>query len=604
MTALSLMRLLPDNGRIVDGRGRARRPRTCWRCPRRRCARCAAARIGMIFQEPATSLNPVMHGGRPDRRGDRARTPTLRGAAARAKALELLDAVGIPEPERAHRRVSVPAVRRHEAARDDRAWRWPAEPDFLIADEPTTALDVTIQAQILDLLRELQREQGMGMLLITHDLGVVAGMAHRVAVMYAGQIVEVASARRVLRRAAASLRAGCCCAPCPTRPSAASALAVIPGTVPPLSADVRRLPLRAALRPRLRRLPRARVPQLIDARRGAQRALPAVRATARRQAQAAGDRRAALRRRRRRQPRRGTSRAAARGARPAACTSRSARACCSARRRRSRRWTACRSTSRRAARWRWWASRAAARRPPARPSCSCSRPGLIAGQALFDGQRPVRAAGRGAARRRGATMQIIFQDPYASLNPRMRVVDILEEGLLALRPEHGRAAARRARHRRAARPGRACAASAASAIRTSSPAASASASRSRARWRCEPQADRLRRADQGARRVGAGADPQPAAASCSASWACRYLFITHNIGVVEYLAHEVAVMYLGRIEERPCAAGAAAPAGGLHAHVARGGAADRDRVCPLIAGERYRWLSSLLLTANDLCQSH
>src|SRR5207237_7668820 len=109
-----------------------------------------------------------------------------------------------------------------------------AEPDFLIADEPTTALDVTIQAQILALLKDLQREQGMGLLLITHDLAVVAGMAHRVALMYAGQIVEVASADAFFNApkhpyARALLRA------LPDARRRGKALQAIPGTVPVLT---------------------------------------------------------------------------------------------------------------------------------------------------------------------------------------------------------------------------------------------------------------------------------------------------------------------------------------------------------------------------------
>ena len=134
-----------------------------------------------------------------------------------------------------------------------------AEPDFLVADEPTTALDVTIQAQILDLLRDLQREQGMGLLLITHDLAVVAGMAQRVALMYAGQIIEVAPAPRVLRRAQAPLCAGAAARVArrrPARPAAGGHRRHRAAAV----ARVRRLPLRAALRPARCRTARPRCP--------------------------------------------------------------------------------------------------------------------------------------------------------------------------------------------------------------------------------------------------------------------------------------------------------------------------------------------------------
>ena len=155
-------------------------------------------RIGMIFQEPATSLNPVMRVGDQIVEAIEAHT-ALRGAAARERALHWLRKVGIPEPER---RIDDYPFRMSggQKQRVMIAMTLAAEPDFLIADEPTTALDVTIQAQILDLLRDLQREQGMGLLLITHDLAVVAGMAHRVALMYAGQIVEVAPADEFFAR--------------------------------------------------------------------------------------------------------------------------------------------------------------------------------------------------------------------------------------------------------------------------------------------------------------------------------------------------------------------------------------------------------------------
>jgi peptide/nickel transport system ATP-binding protein len=192
MTALALMRLLPDNGRIpagqvmldgVDALG----------LPERDMRSLRGGRIGMIFQEPGTSLNPVLKVGVQLIEAIETHTP-LRGDAARAKAIEWLARVGIPEPER---RIDDYPFRMSggQKQRVMIAMALATEPDFLIADEPTTALDVTIQKQILELLQQLQREQGMGMLLITHDLAVVAQVAHRVALMYAGQIVEVAGVR-------------------------------------------------------------------------------------------------------------------------------------------------------------------------------------------------------------------------------------------------------------------------------------------------------------------------------------------------------------------------------------------------------------------------
>ncbi len=163
-------------------------------------------RIGMIFQDPLTSLNPVLTLGqqiggaiaahthhRAEPRGGEpsARKPSASRSTKRLKdqAIELLDLVSIPEPQQ--RVDSYP----HELSGGMRqramiALAMSNEPDLLIADEPTTALDVTIQAQILDVLQRLQRERGLGIILITHDLGVVAGMADRIAVMYGGRVVE------------------------------------------------------------------------------------------------------------------------------------------------------------------------------------------------------------------------------------------------------------------------------------------------------------------------------------------------------------------------------------------------------------------------------
>ena len=191
MTALSISRLLPDAGRVVsgsvrlDGQDLLQLPEAAMRDVR-------GSKIGMIFQEPGTSLNPVMKVGLQIGEVILQHT-TLRGRAIDARVLELLDAVGLPDPKnRAHEypfQLSGGMKQRVMIA-----IALACEPRLLIADEPTTALDVTIQAQVLDLLRSLQKKMGMSILLITHDLGVVSEMAHHVAVMYAGQIVE--SARR------------------------------------------------------------------------------------------------------------------------------------------------------------------------------------------------------------------------------------------------------------------------------------------------------------------------------------------------------------------------------------------------------------------------
>ncbi|AXA71021.1 ABC transporter ATP-binding protein [Achromobacter insolitus] len=196
MTALALLRLLPDAGRIVggqidlDGEDLNRLPESAMRGVR-------GGRIGIIFQEPSTSLNPVMRVGDQIIETLVAHTP-LRGAAARARAVDWLRRVGIPEPER--RIDDYPfQFSGGQKQRVMIAIALAAEPLLLIADEPTTALDVTVQAQVLDLLADIQREMGMAVLLITHDLAVVKNVAHHVALMRGGEIVESAAAEAFFR---------------------------------------------------------------------------------------------------------------------------------------------------------------------------------------------------------------------------------------------------------------------------------------------------------------------------------------------------------------------------------------------------------------------
>ena len=191
MTALSIARLLPDAARILSGSVRLN-GQDLLKLPESAMRDVRGSRIGMIFQEPGTSLNPVMTVGA--QIGEVLLQHTaLRGGAINARVLELLDAVGLPDPKnRVHEypfQLSGGMKQRVMIA-----IALACEPSLLIADEPTTALDVTIQAQVLALLRDLQKSMGMSILLITHDLGVVSEMAHHVAVMYAGEIVE--SARR------------------------------------------------------------------------------------------------------------------------------------------------------------------------------------------------------------------------------------------------------------------------------------------------------------------------------------------------------------------------------------------------------------------------
>ncbi len=188
-------------------------------------------RLSMIFQQPQSSLNPVRDVGRQIGEVLELHRGMKRGPA-RARALELLRMVGIPDPER--RLKSYP----HEmsggmAQRVMIAMALACEPELLIADEPTTALDVTIQAQILDLMRNLREQTGTAIILITHDLGVVAEMCDRVAVMYAGEIVEQTDVTTLFRRARHPYTRGLI-GSIPVVGEVRDALSVIPGNVPNL----------------------------------------------------------------------------------------------------------------------------------------------------------------------------------------------------------------------------------------------------------------------------------------------------------------------------------------------------------------------------------
>jgi peptide/nickel transport system ATP-binding protein len=191
MTALSIMRLVPDPpGRIVGGRILLE-GRDLLRLDEAAMRRVRGNELSMIFQEPMTSLNPVLSIGEQIGEAIRLHQDLAKSAVA-AKAVELLRLVRIPEP--AQRAREYP----HQLSGGMRqramiAMALACNPKVLIADEPTTALDVTIQAQILELMQELQRELGTALILITHDLGIVAETAQRVIVMYAGRKVEEAS---------------------------------------------------------------------------------------------------------------------------------------------------------------------------------------------------------------------------------------------------------------------------------------------------------------------------------------------------------------------------------------------------------------------------
>ena len=191
LTALSVMGLLPPEAHVAAGRvtlgaddltGQSRAAMAAVR----------GRRIGMVFQEPMTSLNPVLTIGRQLTEGLQVHR-RLGRSAADARAVELLRVVGLTQPERRLRQYP------HQLSGGMRqrvmiAMALSCEPDLIIADEPTTALDVSIQAQIIELLLDIRDRLGTAILLITHDLGVVAEMADRIAVLYAGRVVEVADA--------------------------------------------------------------------------------------------------------------------------------------------------------------------------------------------------------------------------------------------------------------------------------------------------------------------------------------------------------------------------------------------------------------------------
>ena len=198
ISALSLLQLVPrPAGRIVGGRVLLDGDDVLLK-PERDMRGLRGRRMAMIFQEPQTSLNPVLTIGAQIREALPG-AETMTEMQVRERVVALLESVRIADP--GHRYQEYP----HQLSGGMKqrimiAMALAAEPDILIADEPTTALDVTIQAQILTLLQELQKKTGMAILLITHDLGVVSMMAQRVAVMYAGQIVEMASRTEFFRQ--------------------------------------------------------------------------------------------------------------------------------------------------------------------------------------------------------------------------------------------------------------------------------------------------------------------------------------------------------------------------------------------------------------------
>ena len=550
MTALALMRLLPEAGVVAGGDvlllGDGSDAVDVLALPEAQMRAVRGGRIGMIFQEPSTSLNPVMRVGQQVVEAIEAHTP-LRGAAARAKALEWLKRVGIPEPER--RFDDYPF--RMSGGQKQRvmiAIALAAEPDFLVADEPTTALDVTIQAQILDLLKDLQRERRMGLLLITHDLAVVAGMAQRVALMYAGQIIEVAPAAQFFAAprhpyAQALLRA------LPGGAQRGAPLEAIAGTVPPLTGVFTGcrfsprcavvMPHCASTLPTLDELAPAHSVRCLRYAPGAEAmpAAPRIEVTtspAPTETPATPPAKAAIgtvlldvQDLRVRYPVRGGLLQRVVG-----------------------HFDAVGGVSFQVLQGRTLAL-------VGESGCGKTTTGkaivqllrrvaTVQGRALLNGRNLLELQGAELQAAR-AQVQIIFQDPFASLNPRMRVAEILDEGLAALQPDLD-ANARRARIERLTDQ---------VGLRRDAlgrhPHEFSGGQRQRiAIARALAVQPRLIVCDEptSALDVSVQAQILNLLRELQRELGVSYLFITHNIGVVEYIADFVAVMQAGRIEEQ------------------------------------------------------
>ncbi|MBA3022764.1 MAG: ABC transporter ATP-binding protein [Gammaproteobacteria bacterium] len=530
MTALSLLRLLPDgvensSGTMVLG------DTALHALTEREMRDVRGGRMAMIFQEPGLSLNPVMTVGEQIAEV-LALHKDMSGEAAKVRSIELLTQVGIPD---AARRVYEYPFQMSGGMKQRVmiAMALAGAPELLVADEPTTALDVTIQAQVLQLLRETQQQSGMAMLLITHDLGVVAENAHRVGVMYAGQIVEQATRERLFaeplhpytQRLFAAL---------PDARRSGQPLSAIPGNVPPLGSIIQG----CRFAPRCDRaweLCREQTPELLAVEGGREvrchlyrNAEGRVQAAETPPLPLAEERNSALNTQhslllevedlkvhfpiRKGILQRtvgqvkavdGVSLAIPQG-RTLALVGESG----------------CGKTT---------LGKALLRLNPP-----------TAGSVRFEGELLEGEAHRNR-------MQMVFQDPYASLNPKMRVAEILEEGMAALhigndgdaRQAHidvlldkvGLARDSKWRY----------------------PHEFSGGQRQRiAIARALAVSPKLLICDEptSALDVSVQAQILNLLKSLQDEMGLSYLFITHNLAVVEYLAHEVCVMYLGRIVER------------------------------------------------------
>ncbi len=537
MTALSLLRLLPSGGRIVGGQVLFQ-GRDLLRLPEVAMREVRGGGIAMIFQEPMTSLNPVMSVG------DQIAEALVRhskspGVSARQRVKELLEAVRIPDAEQ----------RLHEyphqlsggmKQRVVIAIALAGDPVLLIADEPTTALDVTIQAQVLDLLRTLQQERNMSLLLITHDLGVVAEIADRVAVMYAGQIVEQATREAFFaaprhpysRKLFDSL---------PSMEKRHEDLHVIRGTVPSLQAEFTGCRFAPRCEVALEVCYEQRPPWY--ASRGSAVLCHLYADPDRRSWQDAADRQAA-----------------ATAARQAPDASPHTGGALLETRDLAIHFPIRRGLFKRTVGTVRAVDGVGLSIPKGRTLALVGESGcgkttvgkgilqllrITGGQVLFEGQE-LTTLKRAQMRRRRSEMQIIFQDPVSSMNPRMLVGDIIAEGLMAGamvggRKEHGHRVATLLEQ-------------------VGMPAESADRyphefSGGQRQRVCIARALAVRPkfivCDEptSALDVSVQAQILNLLKRLQGELQLSFLFITHDVSVVSYIADEVAVMYLGRIVE-------------------------------------------------------
>jgi peptide/nickel transport system ATP-binding protein len=531
MTALSVMRLLPEAGRIVDGQvgldglDLMGLPEAAMRSVRGR-------RIAMIFQEPSTALNPVLTVGRQIVEVIERHTKATR-EEARRRALELLRSVGIPDAERRFDQYPF-ELSGGLKQRAMIAGALAVDPEVLIADEPTTALDVTIQAQILDLLARLLNERGMALLLITHDLGIVAKMAHRVAVMYAGEIVELAE-RESFMRAPQHPYSQKLFAALPSPRRRAGELAVIRGQVPPLTQTFRACRFAERCDQVFDRC-RTEAPALLEPRPG-----QLARCHLRESGPAAPRARELFFERKPESPS---------GQGDVLVRVRDLQVHFPIRRGLFKRTVgyvkAVDGVSFELREGRTLAlvgESGSGKTTTGKAILQLIAP--TAGSVRF-GEHELTSLTRRELRPRRTAMQIIFQDPYGSLNPRMRVVEILLEGMrslgigsddaertgriMSLLGEVGLPAEALGRYPHEFSGGQRQRIAIARALAVEPKLIVCDEPTSALDVSVQAQILNLLRALQ--RRLG-----------------IAYLFITHNIAVVEYLAHEVAVMYQGKIVE-------------------------------------------------------